>query len=134
MKNLEKQIRLKLVEYLLERDLSQLRAWIGPVTWDIDNSTDEDTKRLVYETSLLLDEWAYGHWTEDGFREEISKLIALSTLSTRVVFTTPVFAVASNFSFEVPVSLHGISSSRSSALQQHGAVESSYRQFVEASS
>lgn len=46
MKNLEKQIRLKLVEYLLgERDLSQLRAWIGPVTWDIDNSTDEDTKR-----------------------------------------------------------------------------------------
>ena len=80
MNALEKQIRVKLIEYYTgEKSLAELRSWLAPILWDLGDTAPTGLRQLAYEVALLLDEYSYGHWTEDGLRREFAKLLQLQS-------------------------------------------------------
>jgi hypothetical protein len=114
-KRLELQVRENVLSYLIgDLKLADLHAWLAPISWGLGNSDLSSFKQLVNDVSLLLDEYSYGHWTEDELRRELANLLILKTSADLsawkpYVFTTLITTSVSSqalsaFSSQAPVS------------------------------
>lgn len=53
-----KEIKIKIAEYLTSKiSLSDLNDWIASIAWDINDSTDSETSRLIYSVELRIAEY-----------------------------------------------------------------------------
>src|SRR5262245_24704602 len=70
----------KIVEALINYtqgsfSLRELRDWMGPIAWDIEDSGDQDAISLVYSAELAFSEFDHGHLTAHELHKSLQGAI-----------------------------------------------------------
>ena len=80
---LDRQIRERLVRYVRgEMTLRDFNRWFMPATWNVHQTADMATRRLVGAIGLALAELSVGHATEAEVQDELRALIGNEEDST----------------------------------------------------
>jgi hypothetical protein len=74
-------------------DIQELNDELAPIMWESDRISDQDVRKMVYETELGLAEYSAGHVSADELRNEFKSLCAYQfPVASSSNVTLPAFA------------------------------------------